>query len=102
MQIGNGTVAFNRHSNSGPRVERGEVVFPSPVTQATAILRGFDVLFSPRDDHHLGSLEVRLDASIDPLAAQRVNVDVTYGLRDWSNDWDDAYEGEIHFTVIAE
>lgn len=102
MQVQNGTISFNRHRHSGPRSDRAEVVFGGPVTQAAAILRGFDVAFSPRDDHHLGNLEVRLDASIDPLAPQRVNVEAVFGLRDWSGDWDDNYEGEIHFSVIAD
>src|SRR5262249_50780728 len=30
-----------------------------------------------------------------------VQVIVTYGLRDWSNEWDDDYEGEIYFVVVA-
>jgi hypothetical protein len=45
---------------------------------------------------------VGLEAVIDPLAPQRVNVDVTYGLRDWSNEWDDNYEGEVRFVVVAD
>jgi len=102
MEIRNRTVRFNRFKGSGPQTDTEEVIFSSPVTQATAILRGFDVAFSPRNDHHLGKLEVRLEASIDSLAPQRVNVEVTYGLRDWSNNWDDNYEGELHFVVIAE
>ncbi|MDT3678988.1 MAG: hypothetical protein ROZ64_09180 [Burkholderiaceae bacterium] len=102
MQVQNGTISFNRHRNDGPRSLKGEVIFPAPVTQAAAVLRGFDVGFSPRDDHHLGNLEVRLDAAIDPLAPQRVNVEAIFGLRDWSGSWDDNYEGEIHFTVLAE
>lgn len=59
------------------------------MTQATAILNGFEVGFSPRDDHHLGNVEVRLEAAIDPLAPRRVNVTATFGLRDWSGGWDD-------------
>lgn len=102
MEIRNGTVRFNRFRGSGPRTDTEEIIFSAPVTQAAAFLRGFDISFSPRDDHHLGKLEVGLDAAIDPLAPQRVNVDVTYGLRDWSSDWDDNYEGEIHFVVVAE
>lgn len=101
MEVRNGTVRFNRFKGSGPRTDTEEVIFPAPVTQAAAFLRGFDVAFSPRDDHHLGKLEVGLEARIDPLAPQRVNVDITYGLRDWSSDWDDNYEGEIHFVVVA-
>ena len=102
MEIQNGSISFNRFKGSGPRTDSGEVIFSGPVAQAAALLRGFDVAFSPRNDHHLGKLEVGLEATIDPLAPQRVNVDVTYGLRDWSNEWDDNYEGEIRFLVVAE
>jgi hypothetical protein len=102
MQVQTGRVPFNRFRGAGPRQDTAEVIFGSPVTQATAILTGFDVAFSPRDDHPLGNLEVRLEATIDRLAPQRVNVEVTFGLRDWSNEWDDDYEGEIFFTVVAD
>jgi hypothetical protein len=102
MEVRTGTISFNRHRGSGPRSDRGEVIFSAPVTQAAAMLRGFDVGFSPRSDHDLGNLEIRLEATIDPLAQQRVNVEAVFGLRDWSGEWDDNYEGEIHFTVVAE
>jgi hypothetical protein len=29
-------------------------------------------------------------------------VNVTFGLRDWSGNWDDQYDGQILFSVIAE
>lgn len=102
MEVRNGTISFRRHRDSGPRSDTEEVIFSAPVTQFAAILRGFDVSFSPRDDHHLGNLEVRLDAKVDRLARQRVNVTAVFGLRDWSGSWDDEYEGEVHFTVVAE
>jgi hypothetical protein len=102
MQIQTGTISFNRHRGDGPQRHSAEVIFPTGVTQATAILAGFDVAFSPRDDHHLGKLEVRLESTIDPLAPRRVNVDAIFGLRDWSGEWDDNYEGEIFFTVVGE
>lgn len=102
MEVRNATFSFNRHRGSGPQTRLGEVIFSGPVTQATAFLRGFDVGFSPRDDHHLGNLEIRLDARIDPLAPQRVDLTAIFGLRDWSGDWDDRYEGEVHVTVVAE
>jgi hypothetical protein len=102
MLVATGRIPFNRFKGTGPRQETAEVVFASAVTQATAILAGFDVAFSPRDDHELGNLEVRLESTIDSLAPQRVNVEATFGLRDWSGEWDDDYEGEIFFTVVAE
>jgi hypothetical protein len=105
MEVRTTQFSFNRLSGSGPRQARREVIFPGPVTQATAVLTGFDVAFTregDEPDHHLGNLEVRLDATIDSLAPQRVNVDAWFGLRDWSEEWDDPYEGEIFVTVIAE
>ncbi|MGD9960738.1 hypothetical protein [Nocardioides sp.] len=95
-------LAFNALRGSGPRAEDGEVIFTGPVAQAAAFLRGFDVAFSGNNDHHLGSLEVSLDAVIDPLAPQRVTVTATYGLRDWSGTWDDSYEGTIRVSVVGE
>jgi hypothetical protein len=102
MQILNDSIRFNRTRGDGPQRASTEVIFPTEVGQATVILTGFDVAFSPRDDHHLGNLEVRLESEIDQLARRRVNVDAIFGLRDWSGDWDDNYEGEIFFTVVAE
>lgn len=102
MQIMSDNIRFNRTRGDGPQRASAEVVFPAEVTQATVLLTGFDVAFSPRDDHHLGNLEVRLESGIDPLARRRVNVDAIFGLRDWSGDWDDNYEGVIFFTVVAE
>jgi len=102
MEVHTGSISFNRHSGDGPRSLTTEVLFSGPVTQAIAMVRGFDVGFSPRADHHLGNLEVRLEATIDPLAPQRVNVEAVFGLRDWSGEWDDNYEGEIFFTIIGE
>ena len=31
-----------------------------------------------------------------------VTVNVTYGLLDWSGDWDDQYDGRVFFSVIGE
>ena len=77
------------------------VPFPTPVTQAVAILSGFDVQFTRSDgDHHFGRLDVRLDTA--PPAGNTVTVTVTFDLRDWSDDRDDAYQGNISFAVIGE
>lgn len=97
-----GICRFNSLVGSGPRVERVVVVFPRPVTQAVAVIKGFDVAFTRGGgDHHLGQLEVGLSALLPEDAPRRVEVEVTYGLRDWSNSWDDPYEGTIQFTVVA-
>lgn len=103
MMIQNSSVAFNSFEGSGPRTESQNIEFGVPLTQAVAILTGFNAAYSPSDgDHHLGNLDIRLDAQIDAGAIGRVVVEVTFGLRDWSNEWDDKYEGVVNFAVVAE
>jgi len=72
-------------------------MFPRPVSVAVAGLSGHIVGFS--GDHHFGRCEIRLETSI---LGNTVTVIGTFGLRDWSNDWDDAYSGTIEFVVLAE
>jgi hypothetical protein len=97
----NNSITFGPLSGSGPRSSFTDVNLPNPVVQATAILTGFNVAFSPADgDHHLGDLDVRLSAA--PPSGSSVRVTATYGLRDWTDNWDDRYEGTIFFTVIGE
>jgi hypothetical protein len=103
MLIQNSSIAFNSSEGFGPRIESQNVEFGVALTQATAILTGFNAAYSPSEgDHHLGNLEIRLDAQLDPGATGRVVVEVTFGLRDWSNEWDDKYEGVVNFAVVAE
>lgn len=101
MQIVPSSITFGRFEGSGPRQTSQDVTVPAPVTSATAILTGFNVSFAPSEgDHHLGNLDVRLDA--DTISATSVRVTATFGLRDWSGNWDDQYEGQIFFAVVAE
>jgi hypothetical protein len=103
MQIRKDSISFNSMDGSGPRSDTKDVIFTNPVTQAEAILTGFNAAFSPSDDdHHLGNLEIRLRAEIDTLAPTRVVVTAVFGLRDWSGEWDDRYEGTVNFAVIGE
>lgn len=100
MIIRNSSVTFNRFEGSGPRQATTDVDFGAGLSTASAILTGFNVSFSSNDgDHHLGNLDVRLDADI---IGNSVRVTATFGLRDWSGDWDDKYEGQIFFAVVGE
>jgi hypothetical protein len=65
-----------------------------------AVLTGFDVEYSHGDDHHLGRLDVQLE--VGAINGADVAVTVTYGLRDWSDNWDDGYDGTVSFAVIGE
>lgn len=84
---------------SGPRPASQAVLFPRDVVVAVAGLTGYSVSFSNEEDHELGQLAIGLETQIQ---ANLVTVDVQYGLRDWSGDWDDDYEGLIEFAVVAE
>jgi hypothetical protein len=44
-------------------------------------------------------LEIKLDTSINDIT---VTVNGRFGLRDWSGDWDDEYDGSIDFVVLAD
>src|SRR5512144_2515378 len=98
MAIQTGSVSFPPLRGSGPRAAQSTVVFPRTVLRATAVLTNYAVGFSG-GDHHLGNLQISLDPTVNGDA---VIVNVTYGLRDWSGDWDDDYTGDIEFAVVAE
>jgi hypothetical protein len=102
MQVLNSSIPFVPVSGSGPQISTASVTFPSAVTQATAILTGFIAEFSGGNDHHLGQLDVQVAVPAGGVNGATVSVNVTFGLRDWSGNWDDQYDGQILFSVIAE
>jgi hypothetical protein len=100
MQSRTGSITFGPLSGSGPRSAFSDVMFPSAVSEAAAILTGVVATFSSADgDHHFGNLDVRLNSTVNGTT---VRVTATLGLRDWSGNWDDRYEGEVFFAVVAE
>jgi len=101
MEFKTDSISFGRFKGSGPRTDSKSITFSGTVKQATAILTGTDFGFSPRDDHHLGMVDLKVDASILP-SGNAINVTATFGVRDWSDNWDDDYEGTVYFAVLAE
>jgi hypothetical protein len=102
VQIQQGSVPFNPISGFGPQVSTTTITMSSPISQATAILTGFVVEYSGGDDHHLGQLDIQVEVPPGGINGSIVTVKVTYGLRDWSDGWDDRYGGQIRFAVIGE
>ncbi len=100
MEIRKDTISFGPFSGSGPRNSNKDVTFPGPVTKASAVLTGFVVEFSGGEDHEFGKLDVFLDTAL--LGGSVVRVTARFGLRDWSDNWDDSYDGRVDFAVIAE
>jgi len=99
MEIRTDSISFDRFSGSGPRTDTKDIAFAGTVTQAIAVLTGADFGFSPRDDHHLGTVDLKVDANI---LGSTVRVTATFGVRDWSDNWDDDYEGTLYFAILAE
>ena len=102
MQIVNSSQTFGPLSGTGPRSSTTTVTLAQPVIQATAILTGFIAEFSQGNDHHLGQLDVQVMVPAGGVNGQNVQVQVTYGLRDWSGNWDDQYDGTVFFAVVGE
>ena len=102
MQIVNSSLAFPNISGFGPQVSTTNVLMPAAVTKATAILTGFLAEYGNNDDHHLGQLDVQVAVPPGGVSGNSVTVNVTFGLRDWSGNWDDQYNGTVFFSVIGE
>jgi hypothetical protein len=102
MQIANGQIVFPSISGSGPQSQTTTVTMAAGVTKAVAILTGFSVEYSGNNDHHLGLLDVTVAVPPGGITGATVTVNVTYGLRDWSGNWDDSYDGSVSFAVVGE
>lgn len=100
MFVVNQQITFPTVSGNGPQSQSITVNMPGPVSQAAALLTGFDVEYAHGDDHHLGRLEV--DLMVDAINGADVAVTARYGLRDWSGNWDDGYDGTISFAMIGD
>jgi hypothetical protein len=99
MEVRAGSFSFSPARTIGPRTERATFNFTKTVRQAVAGLTGTQFGFSPREDHHLGQVNIRLTTTIDDDV---VTVEGTFGVRDWSNNFDDDYDGTIQFILLAE
>lgn len=84
---------------SGPRTASKAVVFPRTVRSAAVGITGYSLGYASSDDHHVGRLELTTRETINDNV---VTVDAALGVRDWSGDWDDNYQGSVQFVVLAD
>jgi hypothetical protein len=77
------------------------VSFAQPVRNAVAVITGWDVEFSNMDDHHFGRQIVAVGI-VGATSGTQLQVCIAYGLRDFSGDFDDKFEGDIRFAVLGE
>ncbi|MEP7253786.1 MAG: hypothetical protein ABI683_15440 [Ginsengibacter sp.] len=100
MEIRTSSINFSKVRGSGPQQRTAAIHFPREVLRATAGITGYTAGFSQdTGDHHVGNLKIRVESSVD---GDLVNVTATLGVRDWSGDWDDNYEGTVQFVVLAD
>jgi hypothetical protein len=101
MEIRLGSLFFPELRNSGPQTAEAVIRFPRAAQSAVAGIVGYSATFQG-DDHHLGRLQIELETVIDAVDPQNVVVRGTYGLRDWTNSWDDPYTGTVQFALLGE
>jgi hypothetical protein len=77
------------------------VMFAQPVRNAVAVITGWDVGFSNSNDHDFGRQIVAVGI-VGPTEGTQMQVCIAYGLRDFSGDFDDKFEGDIRFAVLGE
>lgn len=95
-----GSFTFPLHQGSGPQALMQTFDFKCKIKSSFAVLTGTDFGYSSSGDHHLGFVSIRLNTEI--IEQTKVKVTAQLGVRDWSGDWDDPYQGVINFAVLAE
>lgn len=100
MEFKPGEIKFEKAKGEFPRVKPKEFTFSTNVQRATVILTGADFGFSPREDRRMG--QVVFSVALTGASGPKLIVSATLGVRDWSGDVDDEYEGIVYFTIIAE
>jgi hypothetical protein len=93
---------FPQTSGSGPQSAEATIPFPRAVLRAAVGITGYSATFGDEDDHQLGRLTVEVRSEISAANPNDVIVRGTFGLRDWSGEWDDRYSGNIQYVLLAE
>jgi hypothetical protein len=103
MNFTSGVFDFPSHHGSGPQSQRLRVGFDHRIGAASAVLTGYSAAFTS-GDHEFGRLVVELDTRIvnNSTTGPEVEVVATFGLRDFSNHWDDPYAGQVRFVLMTE
>jgi hypothetical protein len=97
IQFRNVSMKFDS-SKGGEQTLTATVLFDTAVTSAEAVLKGWKIGYSD-GDHHLLFEEIAIKSVTINL--NQVAVEVTFGLRDSSGNWDDAYDGYVNVLVAA-
>lgn len=102
MDVRSSSFHFPSTEGDGPQPANAQFAFPRAVRQVAVGITGYTANFEEREDHHLGRLIVELNASVNGDDPTKVDVSGSFGLRDWSGNWDDPYGGLVEYTVFAD
>lgn len=102
MDVRSSSFHFPTTEDEGPQRASAQLSFPRAVRQVAVGITGYSATFENRQDHELGRLIVELNANVNNVDATKVDVSGTFGLRDWSGEWDDPYSGVLEYAVFAE
>jgi len=100
VHVYNDTKSFAEKQGSGPQAGETFIVANVPNFDRVAFLRGFDIHYGSTD-HHVYAIDAAAQGATLPReGAQYDAVTTELGLRDSSNNWDDPYGGDIHFSML--
>ena len=102
MDIRFSSFNFPSTEDEGPQTASAQVPFPRAMQRVAVGITGYSATFQNQEDHHLGRLILELDASVNGGDPTKVDVTGRFGLRDWSNEWDDPYSGIVEYALFAD
>jgi hypothetical protein len=102
MEIRRTSFNYPKLRGEGPQGASTTISFARRVLRVTSGVSGYSARFDNSSDHHLGRLIIESNARVDPDDDTQVIVSGSFGLRDWSGNWDDHYSGNIQVAVLAE
>jgi hypothetical protein len=102
MDIRLTSLAIGETEDTGPVGLSTSLTFPRDVQAVAVGITGYTARFDHRNDHNFGRLELEVNARINDGDHKQVDISGVFGLRDWSNEFDDSYSGLIDLAVLAD
>lgn len=100
MEVRESSLSFAEVEGEGPQSASLQLSFPRSVTTVAVGIGGYTATFEDDEDHHVGRLEIEVNAEVNEDDDTIVDVSGRLGLRDWSNEFDDPYSGVVDISVL--
>ncbi|MEX0290561.1 MAG: hypothetical protein AB3N14_15765 [Flavobacteriaceae bacterium] len=93
-----GTLLFPSQDGAGPFTLSENIQYAERIEASASLLTGFKARYST-DDENL--LELQVDLNSQMPSTNQMQISGAYGLRDNSGNWDNRYDGTIHYSGIG-